>query len=363
MTDTRKSILVVDDNPTNLKMILEILKNDYKIYPAPSGERALAFLAHTLPDLILLDVEMPDMNGYDVMKAIKAHSPWACVPVIFLTAQESLHGEEQALSMGAVDYILKPISAGVLTRRVQIHVELETYRKNLELAVEQKTEQLQRTQDAILDILANVTAFRDNETGAHILRTTEYVRLIVETLQHSGLPNYQLDSLYAKHIIKAAKLHDIGKVAIADSVLLKPDRLTSSEFERIKSHTTFGAMMIDNAMWNLGDDSAFLKTARELVLSHHECWDGSGYPDGLAREDIPLAGRIMAIADVYDALVSHRPYKRAFTHENAMFIIQKESGTHFDKTIIELCQSAFHRFSDIVSAISDDDFLNEFKAW
>ncbi len=363
MTSTTKSILVVDDNATNLKMIVEILKGDYRMFPAPSGERALTFLAQTAPDLILLDVEMPGMNGYEVLQRIKATPRLADIPVIFLTALESPDNEEQALASGAVDYILKPINAGVLLRRVQLHLELETYRRRLEMMVEKKTRQLTETQDAILDILANVTAFRDNETGAHITRTSAYVELLVTCLLEKNAPGYQLSEQYAHDIIKSAKLHDIGKIAIADSILLKPDRLTPSEFERIKTHTTFGAIMIDNAMKKLGEESSFLNTAKELVNTHHECWDGTGYPQNLKGEEIPLSGRIMAIADVYDALISRRPYKSAFTHENAMFIIQSESGTHFDKAMIDLCQEVFPKFSDVAQSYRDEDCINEFKAW
>ncbi len=359
----RKSILVVDDNPVNMQAILQILQSGYDVFPAISGERALLFLKKRIPDLILLDVQMPGMDGYEVMEKLKATPAWAAIPVIFLTSMEDRKHEEQALVLGAVDYIIKPVVAGVLQRRVQLHLELEAYRKNLETIVAKKTAQLTKTQDAILDILANVTAFRDNETGAHILRTTEYVRVMVDALCTAEHPGYHLEPLYAANIIKSAKLHDIGKVAIADSILLKPDRLTPPEFERIKTHTTFGAMVINKAIQELGEESAFLSTAQELIYTHHECWDGSGYPQGLAGEEIPLSGRIMAIADVYDALISHRPYKDAFTHENAMFILHNEAGTHFDNNIIELCEGAFAQFAEIAKTITDESSRTDYKAW
>lgn len=359
-----KNVLVVDDNAVNMQVVLRILQQEgYKVYPTISGAAALTFLRKKTPDLILLDVQMPDMDGYQVMEELKADSAWAKIPVIFLTSAENRESEENALSLGAVDYITKPVVAGVLTRRVRLHLALESYSKSLEALVDQKTRQLVKTQDAILDILANVTAFRDNETGAHILRTTEYVRLIVEALQAADRPGYQMTPLYADNIIKAAKLHDIGKVAIADSILLKPDRLTPPEFERIKAHVTIGAMMLNNAIQGLGGESAFLSTARELVYTHHECWDGNGYPQGLKGEAIPLSGRIMAIADVYDALISNRPYKNAFTHENAMFIINGGSGSHFDRVIIETCRDVFPRFFEISQTISDENGLNDFRAW
>ncbi len=357
-----KSILVVDDNSTNLKMIMEILKSDYVVYPTTSGVRALEFLQSSVPDLILLDVEMPDMNGYQVLERLKADARLAAVPVIILTALVDPTSEEQALSLGAVDFISKPVNAGILQHRVRTHIELESYRRDLERLVERKTAQLTKTQDAVLDILANVTAFRDNETGAHILRTTRYVELIVEKLRALNLPGYAIDDIYAKDIVHSAKLHDIGKVAIADSILLKPDRLSASEFERIKGHTTFGAMMIDNAIHDIGEESSFLQTAKEIVFTHHECWDGSGYPQGLKGDTIPLSGRIMAIADVYDALISNRPYKNAFTHDNALYIIQSESGSHFDKTIVDACADVFPQFVEVAAQFSDSTD-NDVRAW
>jgi putative two-component system response regulator len=250
--------------------------------------------------------------------------------------------------MGAVDYILKPISAGVVLKRVQLHIELQNYRKSLELLVEAKTNQVQKSQDTILDILANVTAYRDNETGGHIRRTTVYTELIVEKLFAEGNHKYRMTRNYADNIIKSAKLHDIGKVAIADSVLLKPSRLTDAEFAQIKKHPTLGAKMIDNAVRQLGDDSTFLLVAKEIVYSHHEWWNGRGYPLGLSGEDIPLSGRVMAIADVYDALISDRPYKRSFKHQLAMDLIWEEAGTHFDPYLMEIMKDAFCTFNKVV---------------
>jgi putative two-component system response regulator len=340
--------LVVDDNATNLKMLQAILKSRYKVFPAPSGERALSFLEKSTPGLILLDVEMPGMSGYDVIEKLKQDERWQDIPVIFLTAQEGRAGEEHAFLMGAVDYILKPISAGVVLKRVQLHIELQNYRKSLERLVEAKTNQVLKSQDTILDILANVTAYRDNETGGHIRRTTVYTELIVEKLFAEKNPRYHMTRNYADNIIKSAKLHDIGKVAIADCVLLKPSRLTDAEFGQIKKHPALGAKMIDNAVRQLGDDSDFLLVAKEIVLSHHEWWNGRGYPFGLAGEGIPLSGRIMAIADVYDALISDRPYKRSFKHRLAMELIWEEAGTHFDPYLMEIMKDSFKFFNNVV---------------
>ena len=324
MTKTAKkaSILLVDDDPTNLRFLQEVLKDSYKIYAAPSGEKALKFLEKIKPNLILLDIEMPNMNGYEVIKTIKSRDSVKNIPIIFLTAQEGREKEQEAFDLGAVDYILKPITAGIVRSRVGLHVELESYKKNLEEKIEMRTEQLKRTQDAILDMLASVTSFRDNETGAHIKRTTYYISVLVNNLIVLEHPDYKMTYDYAKNIIKTAKLHDIGKVAVPDNILLKPGKLTEEEFDLIKQHTNFGAQIIDVAMRDINDDNQsehqsindvnesaqFLYIAKEIILSHHEKWNGAGYPFGLKGTDIPLSGRLMAIADVYDALISRRVY-------------------------------------------------------
>ncbi len=348
-----KSILVVDDDPTNLRMLQEILKISYKVYAAPSGERALAFLEKHVPDLILLDVEMPGMSGYEVISRLKESSRWHSIPVIFLTAQEGREKEEKAFSLGAVDYIQKPIMAGIVNARVNLHLELESYRKSLENLVESKTIQLQRTQDSILDILGNITGFRDSGTGGHITRTTIYSHLLAENLVGHKNPSYVIPQEYADHITKSSKLHDIGKVAIPDSILHKPARLTPEEFETIKLHTTYGAQFIDDAIADLGDDSSFLHIAREIVIAHHEWWDGAGYPCKLAGEQIPISARIMAISDVYDSLISSRPYKGTMPHSEAMGIIYKETGNHFDPTLVEISRDVFDEFEKIAAHYQD----------
>ena len=350
-------ILVVDDNSTNLRFLQEILKSDYKVYAAPSGERALAFLENITPDLILLDIEMPGMNGYEVISKLKSDSRWVEIPVIFLTAQEGRDKEQQALMLGAVDYILKPISYGVVRSRVRLHMELEMYKKNLEQLVELKTGQLQKTQDSILDLLSNITAYRDNETGAHIKRTTFYVERIVKCIMEFKAKGYILSREYAINITKSSKLHDIGKVGVPDRILLKPDRLTPEEFDIIKQHSVLGAQILDDAINDLGDDSSpFLFTAREIAVAHHEKWNGTGYPDGLRKEEIPVSARIMAIADVYDALISRRPYKEPFSHEEALNIILDSAGTHFDPNIIDMCQPIFSEFPIIAERYKDEHY-------
>lgn len=347
-------ILCVDDEPTNLKFLMEILKQDYHVYLAPSGERALGFLKTRKPDIILLDVEMPRMSGYDVIRMIKEVPEWEDIPVIFLTGLEGRDKEEIAFELGAVDYILKPISAGVVKARIKLHVELVTYRRGLEKLVEVRTEQLSRTQNCILDMLASVTSYRDQETGGHIKRTTYYLAAIVDLLQQERREGYTPDEEYGNSMVISAKLHDIGKVAVPDSILLKPGKLTAEEFDIIKLHTIYGAHLLDNAMSELKETASFLTVAREIILGHHERWNGSGYPAGIRGEKIPLSARVMAIVDVYDALISRRPYKEPLSHEKAVKIIREDAGSHFDPVLVEMCEPIFDKFWIIAEAHKDD---------
>lgn len=352
----KKIILMVDDDPNNLRLLQEVLQDEYKLYAATSAERALKFLEKIVPNLILLDIEMPGMSGYAMIQRLKSDYRWIEIPVIFLTGIEGRESEQKAFELGAVDYVLKPISANIVRSRVSLHIELQAHRLDLEDMVYKKTEQLNKTQNSILEMLANTTAIRDNETGAHIKRTTGYVELLVNNLIKIRHDDYIIKSEFAENLIKSAKLHDIGKVAIPDSVLLKPSKLTDFEFDLIKRHTVFGAHILDQAINELGDDSYFLYVARQLIISHHEKWNGKGYPYGLAGTEIPLAGRIMAVADVYDALVSARPYKEPFSHEEALNIILKDSGTHFDPHLLELSHSIFPGFAEIAKTYKDENY-------
>lgn len=340
-------VIVVDDEATNLQILKDILQDDYTVRLSPSGERALAYMEQHIPDLILTDLQMPGLNGYDMIRAINKNPLWKDIPVLILTAQEDRESEEMAFDLGAVDYIRKPISAGVVKARLRLHIELERHRKNLEGLVNVRTDQLRKTQDAIMNILANMTAFRDNETGAHIKRTTIYTQVLMENLMKKRHPDYLVEPQYIDSVVKSAKLHDIGKVAIPDTILFKPAKLTVEEFEVIKRHTTYGGYIIDTAIDELGETSFFLNVAREIIIGHHEKWNGAGYPFGIKGDSIPLSARVMAIADVYDALISERPYKKAFSHETSMNIILKDSGTHFDPTLVELSLDVMEGFKDI----------------
>lgn len=345
---TRPEILVIDDDPSNLKLLNQILKNDYRVYLATNGILALDFLETHMPDIILLDVLMPQMDGYEVIRRIKANPRLKEIPVIFLTGLDGVSNETKSFELGAADFLTKPIVAESVRNRVGLQLELERYRKYLEDEVEARTEKLKRTQDVILNILANMTEIRDNDTGAHIKRTTEYVRALVVALQALNLPDYEISEEYGRDIIRAAKLHDIGKISVPDAVLLKPGRLTPEEFEQVKLHTVFGASVVDEALHDFAENVPFLEVARDIVLSHHEKWNGTGYPNALAGADIPLAGRIVAIADVYDALISERTYKKQSTHEEAMAIILDGAGSHFDPVLVAELRETIDSFKNIV---------------
>ncbi|GHV04655.1 response regulator [Clostridia bacterium] len=352
--EPKRLVLAVDDNASNLRLIDETLSEKYKVHTAPSGEWAMAFLNKKTPDLILLDLRMPGMDGYEFITKLKAIPGLEEIPVIFLTASEGQDEERQAFDFGAVDYIKKPVVPELLMARVSIHLELSVYRKQLEHLVFERTQMLQNAEDGILSLLANVSSYRDQETGAHVRRTTEYVRVLVQTIQRAVEPGheYYISRDYGQSIIKSAKLHDIGKVSIADAVLLKPGKLTADEFDEMKKHTTNGARMIDDAINDLSDDS-FLIVAREIIVAHHEKWNGMGYPYGMKDKSIPLSARLMAIADVYDALISRRPYKEPFTHEKALEIIYQDAGTHFDPFVLELAKAQIDRFNEIANRITD----------
>lgn len=341
------SILVVDDSLFILKVIQDMLQDRYTVRLAASAEAAGKMLEESVPDIVLLDLEMPRKDGYEFLGELKRNPDWHDIPVIFLTGMNDRKKEEKALQMGAVDYILKPISNGVLRKRIQMHLELTAYQKKLQNLVDLKTRQLLKTQDMILDILANVTSYRDTDTGAHLIRTTNYSKLIVERLLKAEHPDCAITPEYAHDIIKCAKLHDIGKIAVPDVILQGDRRLTQEEFEQIQKHTTFGAQMIDKTISGMGDDASFLLTAREVVLHHHEWWNGLGYPMQLKGKEIPLSARVMAIADVYDALISKRSYKEPFTHELAIGVLNSEIGTHFDPVMMDIIKDLFPQFKEI----------------
>ncbi|MDR0974825.1 MAG: response regulator [Ruminococcus sp.] len=353
-------VLIVDDDPVQLNTVVTILQKSYKCIPTTSGATALKYLEAHTADICLLDYNMPDLTGIQVLKRMQEQEHTASIPVIFLTGVDDIEGEVTALRMGAVDYIVKPIRPAVLLTRVKNQLELAEHRRDLEYLIAERTEDLWRAnerlkkrEDSTLNLLARITDMRDEDTGGHILRTTGYTRIIVTHLREDRNPpaGYELSEEEAQSIIKCAQLHDLGKIAIPDSILLKPAKLTPEEFEVIKKHPVYGERFFA-AFQKSDSEDPFLETAREITYSHHEKWNGTGYPLGLSGMDIPLSGRIVAIADVYDALVSERPYKKPFPHEKAAEIIISDSGKHFDPHLVEIFTAHQDEFI-AVSKITD----------
>ncbi|MDR0986072.1 MAG: response regulator [Ruminococcus sp.] len=360
-------VLIVDDDPVQLNTVVSVLQKSYKCVPTTSGKTALKYFETHTADIVLLDYNMPDLTGIEVMKRMQETEHTASIPVIFLTGVDDTEGEVSALRMGAVDYIVKPIRPAVLLTRVKNQLELAEHRRDLEYAIAERTEdlwhaneRLKKREDSTLHLLARITDMRDEDTGGHILRTTGYTKIIVTHLREDRNPpkGYEISEDEAQSIIKCAQLHDLGKIAIPDSILLKPAKLTPEEFEVIKKHPIYGERFFADFIKSDSDDP-FLETAREITYSHHEKWNGTGYPLGLSGMDIPLSGRIVAIADVYDALVSERPYKKPFPHEKAAEIIISDSGKHFDPHLVEIFtahQDEFIAVSKITDTAPKYDF-------
>ena len=351
----KKQILVVDDSEHNINLIVDALAGKYRISVATSGPDAIALVERVLPELILLDVMMPAMDGYAVCRALKSDCRFSGIPIIFLTALHDESDETKGLALGAVDYITKPFNPHLLKQRVNTHLMLKEHRDNLEQKVIQKSRQLDLTQDVTIEIAGKLAEFRDEETGDHINRTKHYIQLLAaRNRELKTSVSRSMDDRYIELLIKSAPLHDIGKVGIPDQILLKPGRLTPEEFNVIKKHTVYGRDIIMTSAKSLGRES-FLIIAQEIAYSHHEKWDGTGYPEGLRQADIPLAGRMMAIADVYDALISKRLYKPAFSHEKAVGIIKADKGTHFDPEQVEVFLSCEKQFHAIALAYADPE--------
>jgi putative two-component system response regulator len=329
------------------------------VRPFTSGEAALKFLERNMADLVLLDYNMPGMSGFDVLKRLQADARLREIPVIFLTGSVNGDDEIEALELGAMDYLLKPFKPKSLITRVRLQLELHRYRHHLESLVAEKTQQLTQInrklemRDKItLDLLARASDLRDHDTGAHILRTTENARVVVENLVENPVEGYVLSAAQGMVIIEAIKLHDIGKIAMPDRVLLKPGRLTEEEFEIIKTHPACGAEMLRDAVKSLEDDS-LLRVALDIVFGHHEKWNGAGYPCGVKGADIPLSARIAAISDVFDALTSTRPYKKAFTPEESFAILYESAGTHFDPYLISVVKKHEEEFISIANTLKE----------
>ncbi|MDQ6992597.1 MAG: two-component system response regulator [Mariprofundus sp.] len=323
MTDEKKTILVVDDTPENIDVLRGILEDDYRVKVALDGTRALKIAnAAKQPDLILLDIMMPGLSGYDVCKQLKDNPLTRQIPVIFVTAMGEVEDESKGFTLGAVDYMTKPVNPAIVHARVQTHLMLYDQKLQLEDTVAQRTRELNETRMEIIRRLGRAAEYKDNETGMHVIRMSLYTKILAIA---AGLDHEQ-----AELLLNAAPMHDVGKIGIADFILLKPGPLNNEEWAIMRKHPQFGAEIIGD------NDSDVLRMAHIVALAHHEKWNGTGYPFGLKGEAIPLAARIVAIADVFDALTTERPYKKAWTVEDAIAILEKDAGSHFDPKLVPL---------------------------
>jgi putative two-component system response regulator len=356
-------ILIIDDSPDVINLISGLLKNIYKIKAANNGEKGLKIVqSGNSIDLILLDIMMPGISGFEVCERLKTDPNTSDIPVIFLTAMTTLEDEQRGLKLGAVDYITKPISPAILLARVENHLKIKAandFLKDksafLESEIVKRSKEIAAIQDVTILAMASLAETRDNETGNHILRTKFYVKALAEHLKtHPRFKQFLTDHTI-RILHKSAPLHDIGKVGIPDSILLKPGRFTPEEFEVMKTHTTLGRDSIAQAEKYLGMEVDFLKFAKEIAYSHQEKWDGSGYPEGLSGDDIPISGRLMALADVYDALISRRVYKAGMSHELAIQIITEGRGKHFDPDITDAFLEITESFREIAQRFPDSD--------
>jgi putative two-component system response regulator len=348
-------VLLVDDNTANLQVLRENLDGlGYKLLIAKSGKSALEIVRKAHPDLVLLDIMMPEMDGYEVCRRLKSAEETCHIPVIFLTAMADAEDEARGLALGAVDYITKPINPELVRARVQNHLELKRHRDHLEQMVRVKTREVQLTQAVMIESLATLAEYRDPETGGHIKRTQNYVKALAVKLKGHSRFRDLLDEQTIELLYLSAPLHDMGKVGVRDHILLKPGRLEDAEFAEMKKHTLFGEEALRITEQKLGQ-STFLRHAREIAGSHQEKWDGSGYPRALTGEAIPVSGRLMAIADVYDALISKRVYKPPFPHTKAVQIIQEGRGTHFDPDVVDAFLALEDTFRNIALTFADCD--------
>jgi len=331
----QKTIFVVDDSSTNLAKAEEALEKQYLVITLSSAEKMFAVLGKVTPDLILLDIDMPETDGFDTIRSLRANALYAGIPVIFLTAMSDAEIEAKGIALGAVDFIVKPFSEPVLMNRIKNHLQLDELIRDRTAQLVARTEQHVQLQNSIVFTLADVVENRDHNTGGHIDRTTAYMKILIDAMLEHGLYIDEICGWDLESVVSSARLHDLGKIASPDSILNKPDKLTPDEFSVIKTHPVAGERIIDHMISRTGDMD-FLLNAKMFAAYHHEKWNGSGYSYGLKEMDIPLQGRIMSIVDVYDALTSVRPYKKAFTSEEAINIIRNDSGTHFDPRITDV---------------------------
>jgi putative two-component system response regulator len=359
----KPTVLVVDDTPDNLSLMSGLLKDLYRVKVANNGEKAIKIVqSDNPPDLILLDIMMPGLSGYDVCKLLKDDPVTRDIPIIFLTAMTGTDDEKKGLELGAVDFITKPVNPPIVLARVatQLHVKasadfLKDKAHYLESEVTKRTKELAAIQDVTILAMASLAETRDNDTGNHIRRTQYYLQLLANYLKSHDRFRSFLSDHTINMLFKSAPLHDIGKVGIPDRILLKPGRFEPHEFEIMKTHCKLGRDAIQHAEDQLGLEVEFLKYAKEIAYGHQEKWDGSGYPEGLAGDAIPISARLMAVADVYDALISRRVYKAGMPHEKAVGIIAEGKGTHFDPDIVDAFMALTEQFREVALRYSDSD--------
>lgn len=357
------TVLVVDDTPENLTLMGALLRDHFMVKVANNGEKALKIaMSDTPPDLVLLDIMMPGLDGYEVCRRLKATAATRDIPVIFLTARSDPDDERMGLALGAVDYITKPISPPILLARVNTHLALKATADflrdksaYLEREVALRTLEVQAIQDVTIMAMTSLAETRDNETGNHIRRIQLYVKALAERLRNHPRFEAVLNERMIELLYKSAPLHDIGKIGIPDSILLKPGKLTVEEFEVMKTHTTLGRKAIEDAERRLGMRVAILSVSKEIAYSHQEKWDGSGYPQGLAGDQIPVSAHLMAVADVYDALINKRVYKAAFSHDQTCSTIVKGKGTHFDPDMVDAFVDIAEDFRSIALKYPDPE--------
>ena len=350
-----KIIFVVDDNNVNLVTADETLSKWYNVFTFASASSMFDFLNNTIPDLILLDIMMPDIDGFETLKQLKANKRHAEIPVIFLTSKNDAKTEALGFEMGVIDFISKPFSAPVLLNRIKMHLHIEAIISERTAIIseqakilKQRTEKLLRLQSSMISVLSVMVENRDKLTGEHIARTTKYIKILIDAMLERGVYTEEMKDWNFDIILSSARMHDLGKIVVTDLIINKPEKLSDEEFEIIKTHATEGEKIIDDIIGESGDE-VFLQNAKLFAGYHHERWDGAGYPRRLKGTDIPLQGRIMAVADVYDALISKRPYKKALSHEKAVEIILDSRGKQFDPKIVDV----FNEVSGLFRKVSE----------
>ena len=348
-------ILVVDDLEINRMILCDMLQDDYQIVEAAGGGEALKILFEDdlRPAVVLLDIMMPDIDGFEVLEQIMLHEQTSKIPVLFITAADTSEDESRGLKAGAVDYITKPFNLDIVRARVENNISLSRYHNELERLVAIKAAEVTKTYESTLEVLATIIEYRSLETGGHIRRTTLLTETTINKMIKAGVYSEALLAENINSVIKASALHDIGKIGISDGILLKPGKLTPEEFDIIKTHTTIGNDIIDSIASTLPDNDMYLKYAQQICHYHHERWDGKGYPKGLKGEEIPISARTISIVDVYDALVSPRCYKSAYSHEESLRIIMEGSGTQFDPNICALLPSLSANFLRVAESYRD----------